>query len=219
MQRISTVTLTPADAFATGYAQAQAKAAAGDLTLNGALAGTADLARRVAITSAGNDSARSFTIYGTDRNGQTISETLAGANAGVATSLKDFKTVTRIAIDGAAAGNVSAGTSAKLSSAWLPMDRYNSLDVGFAAIMAADGDVTYTVEHTLDDPFSAGVGVLSGPIDLYLTPFPHASIAAQNTSKDGSYSTPITAIRVTITAFSNGKSLRFQAAPGFSGGR
>ena len=52
--------------------------------------------------------------------------------------------------------------------------------------------MSYTVEHTYDDPF---VPAFSGA-----TWFPHPTIAAQSTSKDGSYSAPVRALRVTVVS-------------------
>ena len=98
---------------ADSISQSQTPSGAGNLTINGAKASggvaTFDSARQVTITSAGNDSARTFTVTGTDVNGFSISEAVTGANASAATSTKHFKTVTQIAVDDATAGAVTAG--------------------------------------------------------------------------------------------------------------
>ena len=93
-----------------------AAAAVGDdanLTIGGALASggscTFDSGRVVTILSAGDDSGISFTVTGTDVNGDSQTESITGANAGTATGSKYFKTVTAIAAVGDPAGNVSAG--------------------------------------------------------------------------------------------------------------
>ena len=54
----------------------------------------------ITLTSAGNDSALTATITGTDVLGNAQTEALTMANAGVATSTKTFKTVTSIAVSG-----------------------------------------------------------------------------------------------------------------------
>ena len=83
----STVIMGPlAAAAATGIALSQSGTAGTALTLNGSLvtSGVANLgsiARRVIVTSAGNDSTNTFTIVGTDRYGRTQTEVLTGANA------------------------------------------------------------------------------------------------------------------------------------------
>ena len=64
----------------------------------------------ITLTSAGDDSARTATITGTDVLDNAQTEDLTMANAGVATSTKTFKTVTSIAIDGSGtAGTLSVG--------------------------------------------------------------------------------------------------------------
>jgi hypothetical protein len=79
-------------------------------------------------------------------------------------------------------------TSGVATSPWIPLDyRQSPFNVGFGVVVS--GTITYTVEHTFDDPFSGTP-----------TAFPHASIAAQTASKDGNYSAPIRAIRVNNTA-------------------
>jgi len=98
---------------ADGISAADTLGGAGDLTLGGALtsggSATFDSGRIITILSAGDDSGDTFTVTGTDVNGDAQTEEITGANAGTATGSKHFKTVTQIAIDGASAGNVSAG--------------------------------------------------------------------------------------------------------------
>ena len=83
------------------------------LTIGGALASggscTFDSGRVVTILSAGDDSAKSFTVVGTDVNGDSQTESITGANAGTATGSSYFKTITSITAVGYPAGNVSAG--------------------------------------------------------------------------------------------------------------
>jgi len=83
------------------------------LTIGGALASGGSVAldsgRIVTILSAGDDSAISFTVTGTDVNGDAQTESITGANAGTATGSKYFKTISGISAVGNPAGNVSAG--------------------------------------------------------------------------------------------------------------
>jgi len=85
------------------------------LTLGGALtsggSATFDSGRIVTILSAGDDSSKSFTVVGTDVNGDAQTESITGANAGTATGSSYFKTVTSITAVGNPAGNVSAGVN------------------------------------------------------------------------------------------------------------
>jgi hypothetical protein len=116
------VTIT-ADTLAADDDGISANAAVGNnaaLTIGGALADggsvTLSNARKVTITSAGDDDEISFTIVGTDINSTAQTESLTGANAGVATSSKFFLTITSITAVGDPAGNVKAGISADSSS-------------------------------------------------------------------------------------------------------
>lgn len=70
---------------------------------------TLDVARNVTITSAGNDSGITFTVTGKDEYGLPMSEAITGANAGIASGKKAFKTITRVQPSAAAAGNISVG--------------------------------------------------------------------------------------------------------------
>lgn len=216
MQRLSSVTLAPAVLSANAIALAQAPGGAGNLVLNGALVAagvaTLDVARRVGITSAGNDSARTFTITGTDRRGNAQVEALAGSNGGLAGSLKDFLTVSNIAINGASAGNVTVGTTGVVSSQWFPVDRLKAFSLGVSVEVGAVAP-TYTIETTLDDPFTPGVGV--NPVtDFYLKPYAHPFLDGKNTSLSSAITTPITAVRLTLTAFAANASAKATFAPG-----
>ena len=86
------------------------------LTIGGALASggsvTLSHGRIVTILSAGDDSAKSFTVTGTDVNSDSQTESITGANAGTATGSKYFLTISGISAVGNPAGNVSAGVNA-----------------------------------------------------------------------------------------------------------
>ena len=96
---------------------------AGNLTINGALAtsgvATMDNPRRVLITTGADESSRTFTIYGTNWSGNTISETMTGPVTTTGQSVLDYKTVTRIAISGNAAAALTVGTSGVGGSQWV----------------------------------------------------------------------------------------------------
>jgi hypothetical protein len=160
--RVSVGPLGTADA--DGIALSQALGAAGNLTLNGVMVSggvaTLDTPRRVALTSAGNDSAATWTVTGTDRSGITHSDSFAGANAGVVYSNLDFATVVSIALNAAAAGNVTAGTNTVASSQWARFDEYALGSVSVQCV--ADGTVSYTVEMSNDDPNSVAERVAEG---------------------------------------------------------
>ena len=112
---VKAVTIT-ADTVALDADGISAAASVGNnaaLTIGGALASggavALDSGRVVTILSAGNDAAKSFTVTGTDVNGDAQTESITGANAGTATGSKYFKTISGISAVGNPAGNVSAG--------------------------------------------------------------------------------------------------------------
>lgn len=67
-------------------------------------------ARNVRITSGGNDSGITFTVAGYDVYGYAMTETITGANAGVAAGAKTFKFITGVTHTGTVAGTVTIGT-------------------------------------------------------------------------------------------------------------
>ena len=114
---VKAVTIT-ADTVALDADGISVAAAVGNnaaLTIGGALASGGAVAlshgRVVTILSAGDDSAKSFTVTGTDVDGDSQTESITGANAGTATGSKYFKTISGISAVGNPAGNVSAGVN------------------------------------------------------------------------------------------------------------
>lgn len=107
--------IVPATMATNNIATAQAVAAAGNLTIAGTLASagvaTLDVPRIVRVTSSdAGDTTQTATVYGTDVYGISMSEVISFAGAATISGKKAFKTVTRIAISAALAGNASAGT-------------------------------------------------------------------------------------------------------------
>lgn len=197
-------TVTLAAAVSNGLAQSQAVPAAGALTLNGSLvtAGVGQLvaARRVIITSAGNDSGITFTIVGTGGSwlgDRVITEVLTGGNVAAVQSTQDFLTVTSITASAAAAGAVTAGTNGVGSGPWVVWSNYPSdFQVTYAGFIAS-GSPTWEVEFTPDDPF--GTWLPSG------VTFPQAIVYAPTANltvaQSGAISgLPIRATRLTLTA-------------------
>jgi hypothetical protein len=155
--RPTTISVGPlATASATNIRTASSIAGAGAVTLNGSLVSggvaTLDKQRRVLFTSAGNDSGITFTISGTNANGDLISETLTGGNIAAVATVLDYKTVTSITSSGASAGTVSIGTNGVAGSSWVRLDDWAPLNV--ALQVNVTGTVNYTIQQTLDDPNS-----------------------------------------------------------------
>jgi hypothetical protein len=73
------------------------------------------------------------------------------------------------------------------SSALVMNTNISPFNVGFGVI--ATGTVTYTVQHTFDDP-AVGFSVW----------YSHPTIAAKTDNQDGNYAFPVTGIKVLVTA-------------------
>jgi hypothetical protein len=75
------------------------------------------------------------------------------------------------------------------SSAIIPMNLdSNPFNVGFGVVVT--GDVTYTVQHTFDNPWTTDTPVW----------FDHPTVAAEDANADGNYAFPVAAIKVAVTA-------------------
>ena len=75
------------------------------------------------------------------------------------------------------------------SSSIIPMNLDSTpFNVGFGVV--ASGTVTYTVQHTFDNPWTT-----TNP-----TWFDHPTVASETASADGNYAFPVAAIKVAVTA-------------------
>jgi len=116
MSPINVYDIVPVALSATAVAAAQAVAAAGNLTINGASAAsgvaTLDVPRAVSIVSSGaGDTSQVATVYGTDTYGISMSEAITFNGTTTVNGKKAFKTITRVAISAALAGNASVGST------------------------------------------------------------------------------------------------------------
>ena len=124
---------------------------------------TGSTARQVTIVAAGNESAKTFVVTGTNVNGEPVSETVTGPNATTATTVSYFKTVTSVTISGNAAGALTVGMTNTATSPWVRLDDFAPSNISIQCDVS--GSATYTVQSTLDDPND---------------PFSPASISAMN---------------------------------------
>lgn len=116
MSPINVYDIAPIALSATAVAAAQAVAGAGNLTINGGQASggvaTFLVARCVSIVSSNaGDTTQTATVTGTDVYGIPMTETIAFNGTTTVNGKKAFKTVTRVAISAALAGNASVGTT------------------------------------------------------------------------------------------------------------
>lgn len=189
------LTLALAAAAANNIAQSQSPGA-GVITLNGStvVSGVAilDVARRVIVTSGGNDTGITFTITGTDRYGRSQVETITGANAAAATTVRDFLTVSSVTHTGSVATTITVGTSAVGSTQPIIVDTIaNPMAMGIACIVNS-GSPTYSVEISNDDMSPSWDVNTTAP-----TWFAASGFNAQTTSQIGSVLFPFTMIRLT----------------------
>lgn len=173
---------------------------AGALTLNGARVsggvGILDVARRVLITAAGNESSRTFTLTGTSRSGVVQSETITGPNATTAQSVLDYKTITRITISGNAAAGVTVGTSGVASSEWVKFSAWADAQIALQCVVS--GTVNYTVQQTLDDPDNLADQVLIAAMTWFN--HPDSNLVAATASVQGNYGYSPVFVRVTLNS-------------------
>ena len=106
---------------ANGIAQSQTITGAASVNLNGANSQTIPQTgttgavvggvgyERIYITSAGNDSGVTFTVNGLDNHGAGVSETITGANTGIAVSANLYYAVTSIKTSGSTASTITVG--------------------------------------------------------------------------------------------------------------
>lgn len=109
--RVYVFDIVPPAASATAVAAAQAVAAAGNLTLAAAIVNVFRTGRALQMVSTGaGDTTQLVTVFGADMYGQLMSETRTLNGTTPVNFLKAFRTVTRVAVSAACAGNVSVGT-------------------------------------------------------------------------------------------------------------
>lgn len=197
------VTITLAAADADGIFLSANPALNATLTPDGALSSggiaTMDVARRVLITSASDDTLVTFRVYGTNQAGIVIYEDITGSNASTVASTKDFKTVTSIVTTGNA-GVITIGTNTQAATPWIPLDVNKCpFNVGFTVRMNGAAG-TYTVQHTQDDVQDLANIKDGGALETR----DHDTVASETTEQEGNYILPIRAMRLYLSAFTSG---------------
>ncbi len=148
---------------------------------------TLDVARQVILTSGGNDTGDIFTISGTDWANTPITEQLAGASGGAATSLLSYKTITSISSNGALATTVTIGTNGVADSPWIEFDPY-AATAPTALQATVSGTVNYTVYQTLDNPTSLdNLAIYRRPDLMTWVAHPDAALSGATATAQGNY--------------------------------
>jgi len=190
----------PSAPDADGVCLAQTIADAGNLTINGALAsgGVATFGeqQRVSLYSAGDLGTVNFTVYGTSRFGRSISETLAGPDAGTVKTTASFKTVTRVAVDGAGGVNVTVGNYPGMETPWVSLNSYFPLQ-GISFWLSTGASLTYEVQY--------GVRALVGnEADTAVMALADGTLTAKTVSAGIVTPVPYPLIRLKINSFASG---------------
>mgnify|MGYP001583286287 FL=1 len=142
------------------------------------------LAHKLIITPSGSVTGN-YGISSLDADGVAVSETLATNTTNAVTSAKYHATNFVItAPSGLGAETVSIGYTADSVSETVHPELNSSItsgafNIGFGCTVGT-GTPTYTVQHTYDG----------------ITWFNHASVAAETTSQEGTYTSPVSAIRL-----------------------
>ena len=151
------------------------------------------VAQNVLIASAGNDSGITFTITGYDRNGNLISEVLAGANTATATSALLYTQVNSIKTSGSTAAAITVGTGATIFSPWLILSHQRAnYTAQLRMFFNAGGTGTYDVQATSDPNLLEQIGDFADDLATLVT--------GQTTAQQILLPQPWEAVRLRVTA-------------------
>jgi len=163
--------LSFASADPNGIAAGQVPVDAVDLTLDGVYVdggiATLPIPTTVTLTSADDLSDVTFTVIGTDANGNVISEEIVGPNNATVTTTLEFATVTSIEVatlityttEEIEIGATEAGDLG--DTAWWPLDIYTPNQVTTISANIISGTATYSVQYTNEDPFDTSITQLA----------------------------------------------------------
>jgi hypothetical protein len=141
-----TYTVSPSQTFSSGTIYANAKA-------------VLDTPRRVLLTTAADETAKTVTITGLGWGDSPQTEVITGVNNTTTYSTLDYKTVTSAVASAAMAGAIKLGTNGVASSAPVRFDEYAP---GIATVqVVVSGTVNYTVQVSMQDPNSPTDSVLA----------------------------------------------------------
>lgn len=194
-------TSSPTALDADGVCKAQTTAGAGNLTINGDLAsgGVATFGeqQRVTLYSAADLRALTFTVYGTTKLGDSISEDIAGPNAGTVTTTANFKTVTRVAVDGAVGTNATVGNSNAMETGWIALDHARPAK-GIAVELSSGASLTYEVQYGIRNRYS------STDPETAVQALADSTLTAKTVNAGLVAQIPFPLIRLKITSFVSG---------------
>lgn len=154
--------------------------------------------QHVTITTTSDETGETFTVTGTDRYGNTMTEAIAGGNATTVAGTKNFATVTSI-VGTADATGVTAGVNGLCESQWYVLNyRGADFNVGIGCEISSGGSLTYSVQHTFNNVLANGF------VEDDATVFTHDTLATETTNQDGNYVNPPVAMRLAVTVHTSG---------------
>lgn len=131
-----------------------------------------------------------FTIVGTDRFGNAVTETVTGVTTTPVLTVGEYATVTSITPSATDAVNtVFVGWDTIAYSRPLMLDHKRTpFNCGFG--VSVTGTVDYTIQHTFTDLEVAGTKAGDGVW------FDHEDLAGETANQDGNYAFPVEAVRI-----------------------
>jgi hypothetical protein len=215
--------IDPINVDADGICASQTPAAGGvqSLTIAGALtsggafhvndtagysAGIAGV--QIGVTSAGNDTGRTFTVTGTDENGNAVVEAITGASGGTAESATYWRTVTGITTDNNTAGAVTVGPVDEIITKTIALNHLSGNPVT-VAVLGLSGTCQFDIDETFEDV--ANDGSTSSTNWIAAQSNKTADLAASLTLS-------ATGVRLKFDSYSSGAELQFHVAHASIGG-
>jgi hypothetical protein len=190
---------------ANGVFVDQTTTGAGNLELDGVLVvdGVAvfEQAQKISIEGAGTNSGITATITGTDADGTVVSESLALADNGTATSVLYYKTITSIYVDGTVDGNIEGGPLATNGAVSRSL-RVNGQQPNFKLGLFGDmsGALTYSVQYAYQQPEDEYAISYSASADWR----PVDAMSAVTADSTSNIFYKVNAVRLLISAYTNG---------------
>ncbi|MHC5112434.1 MAG: hypothetical protein ACYTHJ_21455 [Planctomycetota bacterium] len=154
--------------------------------------------QHVTAYAAGNEATDTITIYGENRDGEAVTDTITGVNASTVASTQNFSRVYAITTDGAVT-NMEIGVDGTCEGQWVPANpTHEAFSISTGVVLSASANLTYSVQHTYNDVFASSFD------EDAANPFNHATLTGQTATANGTYDGPVAAVRLIITAHTAG---------------
>lgn len=190
------VSLSLIAADTDGIARTQTPSGAGDLNLNGSyvsggLVSFDGVAKKITFNFNTTFAGKTLSVYGKVlRNGNTVSEAVAGTSSTAATTALFFE-VSRISIDATANGSLTVGFAAIGATDFIPLDhKKDPFSVAWGVEVPTVSPATWTLEYTYENIWNPDIS----PADLKV--WSDSAYTSKNTSLNSSFTAPVMAVRL-----------------------